>query len=75
MTCEGGGSLEIYLEPVLPKPELLIVGRSPVAQIVSELGKLLDFKVCLADPRSKQGTVFRCRSDPDRPQHGPQSHQ
>jgi len=50
MTCEGGGSLEIYLEPVLPKPELLIVGRSPVAQIISELGRLLDFKVCLADP-------------------------
>jgi xanthine dehydrogenase accessory factor len=50
MTCEGGGSLEIYLEPVLPKPELLIVGCSPVAQIISELGRLLDFKVCLADP-------------------------
>ena len=54
MTCEGGGSLEIYLEPVLPKPELLIVGRSPVAQIVSELGKLLDFKVCLADPQANK---------------------
>src|SRR4051812_24466470 len=51
MTCEGGGSLEIFLEPVLPKPELLIVGRSPVAEIVSELGRLLDFKVCLADPQ------------------------
>jgi xanthine dehydrogenase accessory factor len=54
MTCEGGGSLEIYLEPVLPKPELLIVGRSPVAQIVSELGRLLDFKVCLADPEANK---------------------
>ena len=52
MTCEGGGSLEIYLEPVLPKPELLIVGSSPVSQIVSELGRLLDFKVCLADPQA-----------------------
>ena len=50
MTCEGGGSLEIYLEPVLPKPELLIVGHSPVAQIISQLGRLLDFKVCVADP-------------------------
>jgi xanthine dehydrogenase accessory factor len=50
MTCEGGGSLEIYLEPVLPRPELLIVGRSPVAEIISQLGRLLDFKVCLADP-------------------------
>ena len=54
MTCEGGGSLEIYLEPVLPKPELLIVGRSPVAQIVSELGELLDFKVFVADPEANK---------------------
>jgi len=45
MTCEGGGSLEIYLEPVLPKPQLVIVGSSPVAEIVAQLGTLLDFKV------------------------------
>ena len=54
MTCEGGGSLEIYLEPILPKPELLIVGRSPVAQIVSELGVLLGFNVSLADPAANK---------------------
>ncbi|HSB08416.1 MAG TPA: XdhC family protein [Blastocatellia bacterium] len=54
MTCQGGGSLEIYLEPVLPKPELLIVGNSPVAQILSGLGKLLDFKVCVADPQASR---------------------
>src|SRR5712692_10431410 len=52
MTCQGGGSLEIYLEPILPKPELLIVGRSPVAQILSGLGCLLDFKVSVADPEA-----------------------
>jgi len=45
MTCEGGGSLEIYLEPFLPKPQLVIVGNSPVAEIVAQLGTLLDFKV------------------------------
>jgi xanthine dehydrogenase accessory factor len=48
MSCQGGGSLEIYLEPVLPKPDLLIVGDSPIAQILSGLGRLLDFKVCVA---------------------------
>jgi len=52
MTCEGGGSLEIYLEPVLPKPQLVIVGRSPVAQTVSHVGRLLDFKVVVADPEA-----------------------
>lgn len=50
MTCEGGGSLEIYLEPFLPKPQLLIVGRSPVAQTLADLGQMLDFKVILPDP-------------------------
>jgi xanthine dehydrogenase accessory factor len=54
MTCQGGGSLEIYLEPVLPKPDLIIVGGSPVAQILAGLGRLLDFKVSVADPEAKQ---------------------
>jgi xanthine dehydrogenase accessory factor len=54
MTCQGGGSIEIYLEPVLPKPDLLIVGNSPVAQILTGLGRLLDFKVCIADPEAER---------------------
>jgi len=49
MSCEGGGSLEIYLEPFLPKPQLLVVGNSPVARILAQLGTLLDFKVVVAD--------------------------
>jgi xanthine dehydrogenase accessory factor len=53
MMCEGGGSLEIYLEPYLPKPQLLIVGRSPVAQTLSHLGRLLDFKVVVADAEAR----------------------
>ncbi len=55
MTCEGGGSLEIYLEPVLPRPNLLIVGGSPVAQILAGLGRMLDFKVCVANPDARDG--------------------
>jgi xanthine dehydrogenase accessory factor len=54
MTCQGGGSLEIYLEPVLPKPDLIVVGNSPVAQILTGLGRLLDFKVCIADPEAER---------------------
>ena len=49
MTCEGGGSLEIYLEPFLPKPQLVVLGSSPVAEIVAQLGTLLDFKVVAAE--------------------------
>ncbi len=49
MTCEGGGSLEIYLEPFLPKPQLLVIGSSPVAETLAQLGALLDFKVVAAE--------------------------
>lgn len=54
MTCQGGGSLEIYLEPVIPRPKLLIIGSSPVAQMVAGFGRLLDFKVCVADPEASR---------------------
>src|SRR5262245_8189444 len=54
MTCQGGGSLEIYLEPVLPRPDLFVVGASPVAHILTGLGRLLDFKVCVADPEAER---------------------
>jgi xanthine dehydrogenase accessory factor len=54
MTCQGGGSLEIYLEPVLPKPNLFVVGSSPVAHILTGLGRLLDFEVCVADPEAER---------------------
>lgn len=56
MTCEGGGSLEIYLEPFLPKPELLVVGHSPVAETVAQLGELLDFKVTTDPGRINEST-------------------
>lgn len=56
MTCEGGGSLEIYLEPFLPKPELVIVGVSPVAETVAQLAEMLDFKVTTDPSRIKEST-------------------
>jgi xanthine dehydrogenase accessory factor len=56
MTCEGGGSLEIYLEPFLPKPTLVVIGDSPVAQTVSQLGETLGFKVSAEPGRINEST-------------------
>lgn len=47
MTCHSGGTLEIYVEPVLPKPQLLLVGRGPVVETLGELGRAMDFTVTL----------------------------
>jgi xanthine dehydrogenase accessory factor len=45
MTCHGGGALDIYIEPVLAKPQILIFGRSAVARALSSLGKAIGYRV------------------------------
>ncbi len=57
MECESGGSMEIYVEPHLPKPQLLVVGDSPVAEALLALGRLLDFRVVLVAPGSGKTMV------------------
>ena len=52
MTCHSGGALDIYLEPVLPKPSIMILGRSPVARILAHLGSTIGYAVSVvaSDP-------------------------
>jgi xanthine dehydrogenase accessory factor len=52
MTCHSGGTLDIYIEPVLPKPHILILGRSPVAVTLAKLGKAIDYTVSVAAPQA-----------------------
>lgn len=49
MTCFSGGTLEIYIEPHLPKPRLLIIGTLPVAQALAHLGKAMNYQVIAVD--------------------------
>jgi len=44
MTCHSGGTLDIYLEPVLPPPQLVILGHSPVAAALEALAEPLGFE-------------------------------
>ena len=48
MTCHSGGTVDIFIEPVLPKPQLVILGRSPIAQTLAKLGKIMNYAVSLA---------------------------
>ena len=45
MTCHSGGMVEVYIEPVLPRPHLLILGKSHVAMALSRLGRAMDYPV------------------------------
>ena len=50
MTCHGGGALDVYIEPVLPKPQILIFGRSLAAQTLSKLGKAIGYRISVVAP-------------------------
>ncbi len=49
MTCTSGGVLDIYIEPHLPLPQLVLVGNSPVISALSQLAPVLDFAVTRLD--------------------------
>ena len=50
MRCHSGGTVDIYLEPVLPAPRLLLYGDSPAARALAQLGKAMGYRIDTADP-------------------------
>ncbi len=48
-----GGQLEIYVEPILAKPELLIVGGGHVGKAVAHLARWANFRVVVSDDREE----------------------
>lgn len=50
MTCHSGGTVDIFLEPVLAATRLVVFGVSPVARAVAQLGKAMGYLVDVVDP-------------------------
>jgi xanthine dehydrogenase accessory factor len=50
MTCHSGGTIEVYIEPFVARPRLLLVGQSAVGDALAQLGALLRFEVVALDP-------------------------
>jgi xanthine dehydrogenase accessory factor len=48
-----GGQVEIYVEPILPKPVLVVVGGGHVGQAVAHLAHWLGFRVVVSDDRAE----------------------
>ncbi|GAA4408478.1 XdhC family protein [Nibrella viscosa] len=45
MTCQSGGSIDIFIEPVMPQTHLVIMGKSAIAKALATMAKLLDYRV------------------------------
>jgi xanthine dehydrogenase accessory factor len=44
ISCQSEGALEVYIEPVVPAPHLVVVGRSPMAHVLADLGRALGWR-------------------------------
>jgi xanthine dehydrogenase accessory factor len=50
MTCHSGGTLEIFVEPVLPRPVLMLMGSGPVVETLAGLAAAAHFAVTVVEP-------------------------
>jgi xanthine dehydrogenase accessory factor len=48
--CPSQGTMDIFIEPILPRPVFVILGASPVALALLEQAKALGYQVALAAP-------------------------
>lgn len=49
IACQSEGALEVYIEPVLPAPHLVIVGRSPMVETLADLSRALGWRTTVLD--------------------------
>ena len=52
--CPSQGTMDIFVEPVLPRPEIVICGSSPVAVALAELARRLGFQITACAPAGEQ---------------------
>jgi len=49
ISCQSEGAMQVYIEPVIPTPQLIVVGRSPMANTLVDLAVALGWRAELCD--------------------------
>jgi len=49
IACQSEGALEVYVEPVVPKPSLVVIGRSPAVDALVRMGQALGWRATVVD--------------------------
>jgi xanthine dehydrogenase accessory factor len=62
MSCQSEGALQLYIEPVIPTPHLVVVGRSPMATTLVGLATALGWRADLVDAGRFTSTDVDTRS-------------
>ena len=54
--CPSQGTMDIFVEPVLPQPQIVICGASPVAIAIADLARRSGFAITVCAPTEEQAT-------------------
>lgn len=65
-----GGQLEVYVEPILPQPTVMVVGAGHVGVEVARLAKWLGYAVILSDDREELVSGVALRDEFGKLHHG-----
>lgn len=49
--CASEGALEVFIEPHLPRPQVVTVGGAPMAEALTEIARVVGFEVHRLEPR------------------------
>jgi xanthine dehydrogenase accessory factor len=49
IACQSEGALEVYVEPVLPSPHLVVIGRSPAVDALAGMAAALGWRTVVVD--------------------------
>ena len=52
--CPSQGTMDIFIEPVLPRPQIVICGASPVAVAIADFGRRTGFDITVCAPAADQ---------------------
>jgi xanthine dehydrogenase accessory factor len=49
-TCPSAGALDVFIDPHLPRPVLLVIGDTPAAHTLVRLGATIGYQTCAVHP-------------------------
>src|SRR5262249_60299410 len=73
LACESEGALEVYLEPNVPPPHVVVIGRSPAAITTAALAYSLGWRATIVDEEGPDEDPEENPAGPDRHPRRPES--
>lgn len=58
ISCASDGALEVFMEPVLPKPHVVVIGRSPAVDTLAHMVAAMDWRATVVDDGGRRGELL-----------------